>query len=174
MRIEPTIGRIVWFFPAVDDGRHADGQPFSAMIAGVNDDGTINLLVAARDGSPYGAQNVALKQDGDEIDLDAAHAAWMPYQKGQAAKTEALQASTTQQLAPVFERVDAIAAEITGKLEEMGSWTVKTLQDFDARLKAITSPPAAPQDAGSEPAPLEGGEAKVNADGAGAAPQTAS
>ena len=107
-RILPSIGRIVWFFPAIDGGRHEDGQPFSSMIAGVNDDGTINLLAAARDGTPYGVTNVLLVQEGDEFDQDKPHAVWMPFQKGQAAKTEAAQAAAVD-LAPVHERIDELA-----------------------------------------------------------------
>ena len=54
--------------------------------------------MAARDGSPYGAQNVRLVQEGEPIDHDAAHAVWMPFQKGQAGKTEQLGGDVAAQL----------------------------------------------------------------------------
>lgn len=162
--IPPTIGRIVLFFPAIDGGRHEDGQPFGSMIAGVNDDGTINLLVAARDGSPYGAQNVLLVQDGDEIDQDKAHATWMAYQKGQAAKAEQLQsvAATsapsaelaavhtkleelasavatppTVDLTAVHQKVEAVETNVQSKFEQLGDWLKGVMGEFHDRVTAL-------------------------------------
>lgn len=175
MRIEPSLGRIVWFFPPIDSGRHEDGQPFGSMIAGVNDDGTINLLVAARDGSPYGVQNVTLLQDGDDIDQDQAHAVWMPFQKGQAAKTEALQASGGQpvDLQPVHDKIAGVEKATQVKFEELGGWLSKMFTDFEQKLTALTTPPAAPSAPGGEPAPGPAGEAPANPNAPGAAPQPA-
>ncbi len=200
MRIEPTTGRVVLFLPAVDDGRHEDGLPFAALLAGVNADSTINLMVAARDGSPYGVQNIVLVQDGDDFDLTKAHAFWMPYQKGQAAKTEALQASTTigtaVDLAPVHERIATVATEahdkIAGveqavtdkigavetatqtKFEELGGWLTGMFKQIEAKL-ADVKPAAAPAPATPDaPAAAATTEAKPATEAAGAAPQAAS
>lgn len=179
--IPPTIGRIVLFFPAIDAGRHEDGQPFGSMISGVNDDGTINLMVAARDGTPYGAQNVILVQDGDEIDQDKAHAFWMAYQKGQAAKAEQLQAGAAPgalsdvhakleelkaaiaappavDLSAVHQKVDTIETNVQGKFEQLGDWLKSVVGEFHTRITALEPktdqpPMAAPVPPPATPAP---------------------
>lgn len=88
--ITPTLGRIVWFQPHNEAGLNTQQ---SAIIARVNDDGTLNLTVFAPDGYPYGIQNVPLLQDDDPTPNGGFYAEWMPYQKGQAAKTEAAEAA---------------------------------------------------------------------------------
>jgi hypothetical protein len=180
MRIDPTIGRIVWFFPPIDGGRHEDGQPFGSMIAGVNDGGTINLQVAARDGSPYGASNVLLVQDGDPIDQDKAHAVWMPYQKGQAAKTEALQAGTgpapAVDLQPVHDKIAGVETATQVKFEELGGWLTKMFSEFEGKLAALKTPNAAPapqQEPNAAPAADAGTASQAAPAVPGAAPQTA-
>jgi hypothetical protein len=91
MRIEPTVGRVVWYYPeGADRGPHPGEQPLSAQIAHVNEDGTVNLGVLDSLGVHFSKQNVVLIQDGDERP-DGCFAEWMPYQKGQAAKTEQLE-----------------------------------------------------------------------------------
>jgi hypothetical protein len=62
----------------------------------------INLLIIGHDGIAYPSTEIVL-QDGDPIptteQAPRGYAEWVPYQKGQAAKTEALQAqvnATTQ------------------------------------------------------------------------------
>lgn len=147
--IPPSIGRIVLFFPALDGGRHEDGQPFGAMIAGVNDDGTINLMAAARDGTPYGVQNVRLVQDGEAFELEKAHAFWMAYQKGQAAKAEQLQSGAASSaaavdLTPVHARLAEIETGVEGKFDELGKWLQSTIGDFHNRLAALEPPKQAP------------------------------
>jgi hypothetical protein len=185
MRIEPTIGRIVWFFPPIDGGRHEDGQPFGSLVAGVNDDGTINLLVAARDGSPYGAANIPLLQDGDAIDQDTAHAVWMPYQKGQAAKTEQLLGSTALpvDLQPVHDKIADAEKATQAKFEEFGTWLKNRFEDFDIRIsaaaaaasaaQAASAPPAPAATPPAAPAPAGATEAQPNASAPGAAPAAA-
>jgi hypothetical protein len=93
--IEPSVGRVVWYFPAADDPRlqRDDNAPLAAIISMVKPGGLINLMVAAQDGHPVGRTNVVLVQDDPPSDANVAagYAAWMPYQKGQAAKTEELE-----------------------------------------------------------------------------------
>lgn len=93
--IKPTQGRVVWFRPHVTDGisRLGDGQPHAAIIAGVRSDAAVNLSVLDHFGNWSARTNVPLIQDGDPPPADCSYAEWMPYQKGQAAKTEALEAA---------------------------------------------------------------------------------
>jgi hypothetical protein len=94
--IDPTVGRVVWYHRGARsgfNGRHYEDQPLAAHVAYVNKDGTINLMVIDAHGNPCGVSNVPLVQDGQGVvDTGSGWAEWMPYQKGQAARTEELQA----------------------------------------------------------------------------------
>ncbi len=91
--IEPTPGRVVWYWPSEDDPTPKfKGEPLAAHICRVRNDRLVNLLVIRADGVTYGRHGVILLQDGDDRPKDGRYCEWMPYQKGQAAKTEQLQA----------------------------------------------------------------------------------
>lgn len=87
--IKPTVGRVVWYYSA------QDAEPHAAMITKVWGDRCVNLAIFNESGTPYSNTSVTLLQDGDAIPAHC-HATWMPYQKGQAAKTEELQAQLGQ------------------------------------------------------------------------------
>jgi hypothetical protein len=99
--IKPTVGRVVWFFGklASDDAyrerSHPGREPLAAIITHVWNDKMVNLVVFDMDGHPASIQSVRIFQDGETVagkigGLDR-WAEWMPYQKGQAAKAEALE-----------------------------------------------------------------------------------
>lgn len=86
--ITPTIGRVVLV--------HRYGlsdQPEPALICYVHNDRMINVGGFDRNGAPFAITSVCLLQDGDQVPANSGwpYAEWMPYQKGQAAKTEALE-----------------------------------------------------------------------------------
>ena len=89
--IVPTIGRVVWFWPA---GSTVGDQPMAAIVTGVWGDGRhINLAIFERNGVPksHPPTSIRLVQEEDERPMDVdgnyvAHATWMPYQIGQAKK----------------------------------------------------------------------------------------
>ena len=88
-QITPTPGRIIWFTPGNNDGITRNGaEPLAAIVAGVLADGTVNLAVFDARG------NLSQRHAVEIVDADAANvpvngfASWMPYQLGQAAKTE--------------------------------------------------------------------------------------
>jgi len=91
--IQPTIGRIVWYHPASTEAIPGAGgpQPLAAIIAHVWSDTCVNLAVFDANGTANNRTSVYLLQDGAERP-GSMYAEWMPYQKGQAAKTEALEA----------------------------------------------------------------------------------
>ncbi|MNQ98437.1 hypothetical protein D3C85_1141270 [compost metagenome] len=93
--IHPTVGRVLWYWPTPEDaaaGRAVnEGQPFAATVAFVHSPRMINLALVDHNGSPFGKTSVTLLQDGDVVRDKAGYAEWMPYQKGQAAKTAALE-----------------------------------------------------------------------------------
>lgn len=85
--IKPTIGRVVWYWLAHGTPQR---EPLAAIIAGVINDSVVNLSVFDHEGNQSGCCGVRLIQEGDE--RPTTHfCEWMPYQKGQAAKTEALE-----------------------------------------------------------------------------------
>ncbi len=92
--ITPTIGRVVLYWPdkSFSGCRPDAGQPLPALIARVWNDTSINVGGFDANGVPFSAGSVYLvPADGEPLNRDAHYATWMPYQKGQAAKTEALE-----------------------------------------------------------------------------------
>jgi hypothetical protein len=96
--ITPTVGRVVWFRPKNTEFRGDNGNclchdgiaPLAALVAYVHSDTVVNLSVIDHAGRQFPVTSVTLVQDGDPTENLAFYAEWMPYQKGQAAKTEAL------------------------------------------------------------------------------------
>lgn len=91
--IKPTIGRKVWFTPGVEiDDRDDREQPFDATIVYVhNNDRMVNISYHDHYGNQHGQTSVLMLQEGDAQSPDGNYCEWMPYQKGQAAKTESLE-----------------------------------------------------------------------------------
>jgi hypothetical protein len=94
--IKPTIGRIVWLHFDPKDGPpgfadYDPAQPFSAQIAFVHNDTMVNLGVFDHAGQHWAFENVLLWQ-GEGERPQGRYCEWMPYQKGQAAKTDAAEA----------------------------------------------------------------------------------
>ena len=85
--IKPTIGRVVWFHPS---GASANQQPNAALIAYVHSDTTVNLAVFDCNGVAESHTSVYLHQENAPKPTSY-YCEWMPYQQGQAAKTEALE-----------------------------------------------------------------------------------
>jgi len=86
--IEPTVGRVVWFYePASQDPKN----PMAAIVTWVHSPRCVNLVVFTPNGHPIQRTSMTLVQDGDDRPTDA-WAEWMPYQKGQAARTEKAEA----------------------------------------------------------------------------------
>jgi hypothetical protein len=93
--ITPTVGRVVWIRGRVDSIDLA--QPETAQIVYVHNDMYVNVAGFDGNGEPFRATSVYLVQDGTVMPSSVKMwAEWMPYQKGQAAKTEALEAATKE------------------------------------------------------------------------------
>lgn len=91
--IKPTVGRIVHYWPSLrDPGPDPKGQPLAAIVAHVHSDVCVNLSVSDANGYPFNRTNVRLLQAGEDRPDMMGFCEWMPYQLGQAAKTEAAEA----------------------------------------------------------------------------------
>jgi hypothetical protein len=91
--IQPTVGRIVWYHPYQDEPKEFvcdKSDVCAAIIAHVWSDTCVNLAVFDANGNQHNRTSVLLVQDGNP-QPDYGFCEWMPYQKGQAAKTEALE-----------------------------------------------------------------------------------
>jgi hypothetical protein len=91
--IEPTIGRKVWFRPTKQTISNLNlavfsNQPLDATICYVWDHSMVNLQVTDHAGYSRPFSSVTLLQDGQAPPEHDSYCEWMPYQKGQAAKTE--------------------------------------------------------------------------------------
>lgn len=89
--IQPTIGRVVWYYPHGATQVQAGEQPHAALVAYVHGDRCINIGYFDQNGNARNATSITLVQDDDQLP-EHGFCCWMPYQKGQAAKTEALEA----------------------------------------------------------------------------------
>jgi len=91
--IKPTIGRVVWFHPASNSNESgfAPAPICAAIVAYVHSDACVNLAVFDANGNSHSKTSVTLVQDGEPPPEYGYYCEWMPYQKGQAAKTEALE-----------------------------------------------------------------------------------
>lgn len=100
--IKPTVGRVVWFHPGQGDvagdkfpQRYAEtaqfnDQPMVAHVVCVWSDRLVNIIVFDHAGVAHPIRSCTLVQEGD-IPPKSRYVEWMPYQKGQAAKTEELE-----------------------------------------------------------------------------------
>lgn len=85
--IKPTIGRVMWYWPAK---QQRGDQPYAVFVAYVHGDNMVNVGGVDSSGRSFAATNVPIVQDGSPYTVgDSPYCEWMPFQKGQAAKYEA-------------------------------------------------------------------------------------
>lgn len=99
--IKPTVGRVVWFHPSKNSAEsgfvyHGGDQPLAAIVTHVWSDRMVNLVVFDSNGNSHSKTSVPLVQDGEDVQDGGFYCEWMPYQKGQAAKTERLESQIGQ------------------------------------------------------------------------------
>jgi len=86
--IKPTIGRVVWFYKFWAGQGHKG--PLAAIVTAVHSDTCVNLCAFGESGQSFGETSVRLRQPEDDVP-QMNYCEWMPYQVGQAAKTEQLE-----------------------------------------------------------------------------------
>jgi hypothetical protein len=91
--IKPSIGRVMWYRPGEylgDMVQHDRSQPMMAHVCYVWGDHMVNLMVIDHDANQHKRTSVPIIQEGSPWNIGPSpYAEWMPFQKGQAAKTEA-------------------------------------------------------------------------------------
>lgn len=84
--IKPAIGRVVWYWTTRP--LSPEEQPMASIVTFVHSDTMVNLTVFDYNGNPSGQTSVFLYQgEGEKPEVER-FCEWMPYQLGQAAKTE--------------------------------------------------------------------------------------
>lgn len=69
---EPTIGRVLWYWPTAADKKngiayHNDCQPLAATVVHVWGDHMVNLSILDQAGNPFAKTSVTLLQEGDTV-----------------------------------------------------------------------------------------------------------
>lgn len=92
MKIIPSIGRRVWYWPsAFDLGTRGmvcndSRQPFDAGVIYVWNESGVNLMVTDHIGKTFPLSSVSLFAADTDLPKGLGVAQWMPYQAAQAAK----------------------------------------------------------------------------------------
>lgn len=116
--IPPTIGRVVWFYPATNSAEAGfapppAGEPLAAVIAHVHGPAMVNLAVFDANGVAHSRTSVLLCQDGEALPERGRYCAWMPFQKGQAKA----QATAAPVVLPVLDSMAAPVATDDATIE---------------------------------------------------------
>jgi hypothetical protein len=136
--IEPTPGRVVWYRPKADEvgpaGFTLDGsQPLAAFIAFVHSSTSVNLGVLAATGEIIGRVSVPLVQDRDATEGECE---WMPFQKGQAGKTD----ESGPKIAALEQQVASLTEQLANTTEGLDK-KLQALADAGARKDPPPPPP---------------------------------
>ncbi|WP_260524582.1 hypothetical protein [Pseudomonas aeruginosa] len=136
--IKPTVGRVLWFWPSPEDRcARIEGQPLAAIVAHAWSDTCVNLAYFDANGVHRHKTSVLLVQEGAQRPA-AGFAEWMPYQKGQATKTEAVQREAVDALLQVRVPILDQIAELCWAIEKCGA--SPELTDAVTKASALREP----------------------------------
>ena len=93
--IKPTVGRIALYHPPFEADSGTNERTYAAIICHVWSDTCVNLAVFDANGVASNQTSVFLYDGESTPRPSCSYAEWMPYQMGQAAKTEQLQAQVS-------------------------------------------------------------------------------
>ena len=145
--IYPTVGRLLHYYPGENDSGLVSSvipqPPLAAIVTFVHTERVVNLAVFTSQGGFASRCSVTLLQDDDIPLMGDSYAQWMPYQVGQAAKTEALAAELRNQ--PAGKMVEALGS-VAESLARFNVSERRISPDFDAQ------PPTIVGDEGKVPA----------------------
>lgn len=144
--IQPTVGRKILYRPPADQG-HAEDVRFSADIAWVNEDNTINIAYLNQYGLSFHACGVVIAA-GNNL-AEPGQCEWMKYQKGQAAKTEELE----EQLSDKPDAAQDFIDQATGKKPLTEPTAAEDVTEDEG--EDLGDPEGAPKDTDTETKPAE-------------------
>lgn len=151
-RIQPTPGRVVWWAPSKGSNIPChEGQPLAAIIAGVVSDDVVNLAAFDAHGAHHALRNVRLFQGDERICRDRHACFWMPYQMGQAAKTE----DTAANVERTVNGQGLLLAEVQSSLDDL----VGRVEDIEDKLNAEPQEGDAAPEGKKDAAPPEAAKA---------------
>jgi hypothetical protein len=175
--IDPTVGQVVWFYPMGNDRNLLKTpenleEPLAAIIAAVKEPPLISLMVIDFHGHNHSFHTVVLFQgeEGEKVP-DRSFAVWMPFQIGQAKKTEILMDDLEKRMKALEEELYAfkyakpdILVEHHGVLSELNLEAMQEhldaqkagdQNDHPAEVSEQAEQPAAEQPAAEQGAPAE-------------------
>jgi hypothetical protein len=148
MHIRPEVNRHVNFWTQDAKADDSKGQPLAAIITHVSGYERVNLAVFSVEGIASNALDVLLLQPGaDKPDAGVAYAEWMPFQKGQAAKTEQLEAQLNagangdRPQAPLAAEQAPLTAEASNSPANGSGASLDSLKATDAASAAVAVAP---------------------------------
>jgi len=141
--IKPTVGRVVWFHPGLSYATQRNiafgvtDQPLAATIAHVINDNMVNLSYLDQNGNQYSATSVPFKHDEDSVVYGEFYCEWMPYQKEQAALSQASSSSDATNINTDQSKASSklTDADIDATIREVHYFTAK-----DGVIGALTIP----------------------------------
>lgn len=77
--IEPTVGRMVWFWPDRNYKEQAGAQPYSAQVCYVHNVRCVNVAGYDPNGAPFTRTSLQLRQPDDPLP-QGEFVEWMPFQ----------------------------------------------------------------------------------------------
>lgn len=87
VRIVPTIGRVMWYWPNRDAVTTPGAQPNDCHVCYVHGEGSlVNIAGFDCNGQHFALTSVPVAQEGDVPPEHGGFVVWMPYQRQQAAK----------------------------------------------------------------------------------------
>lgn len=143
--ISPSIGRVLWFWPALGDPKSAfqilsKTQPMEARVIFVHDDCHVNLAVTDHKGTTHFAEKVYLLQGtAPRPSTSEAFAEWMPYQIGQANKAKTAEDAVRE----IKEAQQKQEAEFLAQ-KEAQAFEARQKEEFEAKTKALLEKSNAP------------------------------
>lgn len=151
--ITPTVGRVCLYVETAEETwPKVEGQPFAAIVCAVLPSGNVNLTLFDAEGNLHTKLDTSFTED-----QQPGHPFWMDYQKGQAAKYEALESKLADsQSAPVH---------VLGKPVPPSDVDLSVTQPVQARnTEPKRESPAETQTAGQDP-PAQAGSAATEKSG---------
>ena len=123
----PTVGRIVWYRPHTYEMTHKHGQPLAAIITHVWSAECVNLHVFGDNGAHLPSKTSVLLAQGRPG--QPGECEWMPYQVGQARKTEDAEKAAAAMSKAIGDACTTGVGIVTVRHQPADTWAVRRQND---------------------------------------------